>query len=133
MNQPTKTRERVVATGLSFLILVVVGSTIHKTVSGGFLTVFPRGQIYGFGAAAFLYLLAGTDVGVAVRKARFLSAQLQCGAALLFLFACGSALRHVFFASAVAPIVVAAIWLSGLYSLLALFRPVSLFGAPQKE
>lgn len=125
--------ERLVAAGLSILILVVVGSTIHKTVSGGFLRVFPRGQTYGFGAAAFLYLLAATDVGTTIRKALFLSAQLQCGAVLLFLFACGSALRHFSFALTIAPIVVITIWLLGVYSLIAVFKPARLFGAPQSD
>lgn len=127
-------RERIVAAALSVVILAGIGWTIYKALSEGFPSAFPRGNMYGFGAAAFLYLLAATDLGASVRKARFLSVQLQCGAVLLFLLSCGSALRHFSLASTVAlMLLVIAMWLLGLYSLVGVFRPFRLFDAPPRR
>jgi hypothetical protein len=128
MAQFSSKPEKVLAFGLSILLLVVISARLSGVFNHGvmFLTTIGRSHspaVELFGDAAILLLMGGAEATALLARSALIRAQLQCWAVWCFLLACAFLTRSWFLGPRIAVALAVAIGILALYSIILLFKP----------
>lgn len=128
MAQFSSKSEKVLAIGLSILLLVVIFGRLASIFTYGVMsltTVRPSHSpaVELFGDAAILLLMGGAEATALLARSALIRAQLQCWAVWCFLLACAFLTQSWFLGLRIAAALAVAIVILAVYSIIVLFRP----------
>src|SRR5580658_1996344 len=126
MAQFSSKSEKVLAIGLSILLLVVIFGRLRSIFTYGAMsltTIRPSDSpaVELFGDAAILLLMGGAKTTALLARSALVRAQLQCWAVWCFLLACAFLTQSWFLGPRIAVALAVAIVILAVYSIIVLF------------